>query len=62
MRDLRSNAQSVSQWHAGGSSEAEANVEYHYYETGHMIFAHLPSLAVMHDRIAEFIGRTSGAR
>jgi carboxypeptidase C (cathepsin A) len=37
-----------------------ANVEYHYYETGHMIFAHLPSLAVMHDSIAEFIGRTSG--
>ena len=37
-----------------------ANVEYHWYETGHMIFAHLPSLAVMHDRIAEFIGRTSG--
>ena len=36
-----------------------ANVEYHYYETGHMIFAHLPSLAVMHDNIAEFIGRTS---
>jgi len=36
-----------------------ANVEYHYFETGHMIFAHLPSLAVMHDRIAEFIGRTS---
>jgi carboxypeptidase C (cathepsin A) len=37
-----------------------ANVEYHYYETGHMIFAHLPSLAVMHDRIGEFIRRTSG--
>ena len=36
-----------------------ANVEYHYFETGHMIFAHLPSLAVMHDRIAEFIERTS---
>jgi len=39
-----------------------ANVEYHYFETGHMIFAHLPSLAVMHDRIAEFIGRTSDRR
>jgi carboxypeptidase C (cathepsin A) len=39
-----------------------ANIEYHYFETGHMIFAHLPSLEVLHDRVGEFIRRTSGGR
>ena len=38
------------------------NIEYHYYETGHMIFAHPPSLKAMHDKVADFIRRTSDGR
>jgi carboxypeptidase C (cathepsin A) len=38
------------------------NIEYRYYESGHMVYAHLPSLVAMHDNIADFIRRTSGVR
>jgi carboxypeptidase C (cathepsin A) len=38
------------------------NVEYRYYESGHMVYAHLPSLVALHDNVADFIRRTSGAR
>ena len=36
-----------------------ANIEYHYYESGHMVYAHLPSLKALHDNVADFIRRTS---
>ena len=39
-----------------------SNVEYHYYESGHMVYAHQPSLVAIHDNVADFIRRTSGAR
>jgi carboxypeptidase C (cathepsin A) len=38
------------------------NVEYRYYESGHMVYAHFPSLVALHDNVADFIRRTSGAR
>ena len=38
------------------------NIEYKYYESGHMVYAHLPSLVALHDNVADFIRRTSGAR
>ena len=38
------------------------NIEYKYYESGHMVYAHLPSLVALHDSVADFIRRTSGAR
>jgi carboxypeptidase C (cathepsin A) len=38
------------------------NIEYRYYESGHMVYAHLPSLVALHDNVAEFIRRTSGGR
>lgn len=38
------------------------NVEYHYYESGHMVYAHPPSLKAIHDNVADFIRRTSSAR
>jgi carboxypeptidase C (cathepsin A) len=37
------------------------NVEYHYYESGHMVYAHPPSLKAIHDNVADFIRRTSAA-
>ena len=38
------------------------NVEYHYYESGHMVYAHHPSLVAIHDNVADFIRRTSNVR
>lgn len=34
------------------------NIEYHYYESGHMVYAHLPSLKQLHDDTAAFIRKT----
>ena len=39
-----------------------ANIEYHYYEAGHMVYAHPPSLIAIHDKVADFIRRTSSGR
>ena len=34
------------------------NIEYRYYESGHMVYAHPPSLKALHDNVADFIERT----
>ncbi|HEY1447680.1 MAG TPA: hypothetical protein VGF33_04025 [Caulobacteraceae bacterium] len=34
------------------------NIEYHYYQSGHMVYAHEASLKELHDNVASFIGRT----
>ena len=39
-----------------------SNIEYRYYESGHMVYAHLPSLVALHDNVADFIRRTSAGR
>jgi len=36
----------------------QANIEYHYYESGHMVYAHLPSLKELHDNVAAFIANS----
>ena len=36
----------------------QANIEYHYYESGHMVYTHLPSLKMLHDNVAAFIANT----
>ncbi|HSQ99495.1 MAG TPA: peptidase S10, partial [Sphingomicrobium sp.] len=38
-----------------------ANIEYHYYESGHMVYVHQPTLVALHDNVADFIRRTSAA-
>jgi len=38
------------------------NVEYHYYQSGHMVYVHPPTLVELHDNVADFIRRTSGVR
>src|SRR5213075_1249501 len=38
------------------------NIEYRYYESGHMVYAHLPSLVALHDNVAGFIRRTANTR
>ena len=38
------------------------NIEYHYYQAGHMVYVHQPSMVELHDKVADFIRRTSGAQ
>jgi carboxypeptidase C (cathepsin A) len=35
-----------------------SNIEYHYYASGHMVYANQDSLKQLHDNVAAFIGRT----
>ena len=35
-----------------------SNIETHYYESGHMVYAHLQSLKELHDNVASFIDKT----
>ena len=36
----------------------QKNIEYQFYDSGHMVYAHEPSLKAMHDAVASFIRRT----
>jgi len=38
------------------------NIEYHYYKSGHMVYANEPSLKALHDNVADFIRRTDNLR
>jgi carboxypeptidase C (cathepsin A) len=40
----------------------QGNIEYHYYQSGHMVYVHQPTLVELHDNVADFIRRTSGVR
>jgi carboxypeptidase C (cathepsin A) len=39
-----------------------ANIEFHYYESGHMAYLRTEQLRELHDNVAEFIRRTEGPR
>jgi len=41
-------------------SALQKNLEYHYYESGHMVYAHAPSLKELHDNVVAFLRHTSG--
>jgi carboxypeptidase C (cathepsin A) len=45
--------------HLGLSKELAANIEMKYYEAGHMMYVHQPSLKQFKADVAEFLGRTS---
>ena len=36
----------------------ESNIEYHYYQSGHMVYAHEAALKELHDNVAAFIRNT----
>jgi carboxypeptidase C (cathepsin A) len=40
----------------------QANIEYRFYESGHMVYAKDTSLKMLHDNVAGFIRRTSNLR
>ncbi len=39
-------------------SSLQKNIEYAWFPSGHMVYAHAPSLAALHDRVAAFIQST----
>ncbi len=39
-------------------AKLQGNIEFHYYPSGHMVYAHEESLKALHDDVAAFIGRT----
>lgn len=42
-------------------SALQANIEYRFYDSGHMVYAKESSLQQLHDSVADFIRRTSSA-
>jgi carboxypeptidase C (cathepsin A) len=38
----------------------QSNIEYHYYQSGHMVYANETSLKQIHDNVAAFIRRNAG--
>lgn len=40
----------------------QANIEYHYYPSGHMVYANEASLKALHEAVADFIRRASMAQ
>jgi carboxypeptidase C (cathepsin A) len=38
-----------------------SNIEYHYYQSGHMVYVRPPTLVELHDNVADFIRRTANA-
>jgi carboxypeptidase C (cathepsin A) len=40
----------------------QANISYHFFETGHMVYVNETALKGLHDRTAEFIKATEGTR
>lgn len=36
----------------------DGNISYSWYPSGHMVYAHAPSLKLLHDNVAKFIGET----
>jgi carboxypeptidase C (cathepsin A) len=40
----------------------QKNIEYHYYQSGHMVYVHLPTLKELHDNVADFIRRTDNVK
>jgi carboxypeptidase C (cathepsin A) len=40
----------------------QRNVEYRYYQSGHMVYVHLPALKQLHDNVAAFIRSSDNVR
>ncbi len=40
----------------------QGNIEYRYYQSGHMVYVHLPALKQLHDNVADFIRHTDNLR
>ena len=45
--------------HLAIPAQLQQNIEYRYYESGHMVYAHEASLKALRDNVAAFIGRNT---
>jgi hypothetical protein len=43
------------------AADLQKNIEYQFYESGHMVYAHEASLKVIHENVAAFILKSSNA-
>ncbi|MBU6443862.1 MAG: peptidase S10, partial [Alphaproteobacteria bacterium] len=43
-------------------NKLQANIQYRYFQSGHMVYAHVPALAKMHDDVAAFIQATDNVK
>jgi carboxypeptidase C (cathepsin A) len=43
-------------------AKLQSNIEYAFYESGHMVYAHEDSLKKIHDDVAGFVGRTNNLK
>jgi len=48
--------------HLPMSVDLQKNIEYQFYESGHMVYAHEASLKAIHDNTAAFIANSSGSK
>jgi carboxypeptidase C (cathepsin A) len=48
--------------HLAIPAKLQNNIEYQFYESGHMVYAHEASLKVLHDSVAAFILKTENAK
>jgi carboxypeptidase C (cathepsin A) len=44
--------------HLPMQASLQNNIEMHFYESGHMVYAHEPDLKALHDNVAAFIEKT----
>ncbi len=40
----------------------QSNIEYRYYQSGHMVYVHVPALKELHDNVAAFIRQTDNVK
>ena len=40
----------------------QSNIQYKFYESGHMVYAHEESLKAIHDNVASFIRETDNVK
>jgi carboxypeptidase C (cathepsin A) len=43
-------------------ADLQKNIEYQFYESGHMVYAHEPSLKAIHDNVAAFIQKSENIK
>ena len=43
-------------------AKLQSNIEFQFYESGHMVYAHEDSLKQLHDNVAAFIAKTQTSK
>jgi carboxypeptidase C (cathepsin A) len=44
------------------AQKLQSNIEYRYYQSGHMVYLHRPALKQLHDNVAAFIRSTDNLK